>query len=152
MLIFQGFSVEGQENIQEILSKQLYLCQCLAALMLVRTGGNFVVKLFDVFTLFSVSLIYMMYRCFEKGKKKINISTFSYTINFHTFYFFLFTNQLPQAKLLLLQLFQQGFHINKLFQCLFTSRLLQGLLIRRDIWCVSGRGWARNQWSNIYSQ
>ncbi|PZC81438.1 hypothetical protein B5X24_HaOG212643 [Helicoverpa armigera] len=61
-----GFSVEGQENIQEILSKQLYLCQCLAALMLVRTGGHFVVKLFDVFTLFSVGLIYIMYRCFDK--------------------------------------------------------------------------------------
>ncbi|KAJ8731295.1 hypothetical protein PYW07_004459 [Mythimna separata] len=61
-----GFSVEGQENIQEILSKQLYLCQCLAALMLVRTGGHFVVKLFDVFTLFSVGLIYILYRCFDK--------------------------------------------------------------------------------------
>lgn len=61
-----GFSVEGQENIQEILSKQLYLCQCLSALMLVRTGGHFVVKLFDVFTMFSVGLIYIMYRCFEK--------------------------------------------------------------------------------------
>ncbi|KAJ2949161.1 hypothetical protein O0L34_g6102 [Tuta absoluta] len=61
-----GFSVEGQENIQEILSKQLYLCQCLAALMLVRTGGHFVVKLFDVFTLFSVGLVYIMYRCFDK--------------------------------------------------------------------------------------
>ncbi|KAJ0176569.1 hypothetical protein K1T71_007748 [Dendrolimus kikuchii] len=61
-----GFSVEGQENIQEILSKQLYLCQCIAALMLVRTGGHFVVKLFDVFTRFSVGLIYIMYRCFEK--------------------------------------------------------------------------------------
>ncbi|RVE50848.1 hypothetical protein evm_004415 [Chilo suppressalis] len=60
-----GFSVEGQENIQEILSKQLYLCQCLAALMLVRTGGHFVVKLFDVFTLFSVGLIYIMYKCFD---------------------------------------------------------------------------------------
>ncbi|XP_026734620.1 cap-specific mRNA (nucleoside-2'-O-)-methyltransferase 1 isoform X2 [Trichoplusia ni] len=61
-----GFSVQGQENIQEILSKQLYLCQCLAALMLVRTGGHFVVKLFDVFTLFSVGLIYILYRCFDK--------------------------------------------------------------------------------------
>lgn len=60
-----GFSVEGQENIQEILSKQLYLCQCLAALMLVRTGGNFLVKLFDIFTPFSVGLIYIMYRCFD---------------------------------------------------------------------------------------
>jgi cap1 methyltransferase len=33
-----GFSVEGQENIQEILSKQLYLCQFLVGLSIVRTG------------------------------------------------------------------------------------------------------------------
>lgn len=34
----QGFSVEGQENIQEILSKQLYLCQFLCALSILRPG------------------------------------------------------------------------------------------------------------------
>ena len=61
-----GFSVEGQENIQEILSKQLYLCQCLIALMIVRTGGHFVTKLFDVFTPFSAGLVYLMYRCFDE--------------------------------------------------------------------------------------
>lgn len=61
-----GFSVEGQENIQEILSKQLYLCQCLVALSLLRVGGNFVVKLFDIFTPFSVSLIYLISKCFVK--------------------------------------------------------------------------------------
>uniref|UniRef100_A0A8C3L598 Cap-specific mRNA (nucleoside-2'-O-)-methyltransferase 1 n=1 Tax=Chrysolophus pictus TaxID=9089 RepID=A0A8C3L598_CHRPC len=33
-----GFSVEGQENLQEILSKQLMLCQFLMALSIVRTG------------------------------------------------------------------------------------------------------------------
>ncbi|XP_011068469.1 PREDICTED: cap-specific mRNA (nucleoside-2'-O-)-methyltransferase 1 [Acromyrmex echinatior] len=60
-----GFSVEGQENIQEILSKQLYLCQCLVALMIVRPGGHFVTKLFDLFTSFSVGLVYLMYHCFE---------------------------------------------------------------------------------------
>lgn len=60
-----GFSVEGQENIQEILSKRLYLCQCLVALMIVRTGGHFVTKLFDLFTPFSVGLVYLMYRCFD---------------------------------------------------------------------------------------
>ncbi|KYQ54327.1 Cap-specific mRNA (nucleoside-2'-O-)-methyltransferase 1 [Trachymyrmex zeteki] len=60
-----GFSVEGQENIQEILSKQLYLCQCLVALMIVRPGGHFVTKLFDLFTPFSVGLVYLMYHCFE---------------------------------------------------------------------------------------
>ncbi|KAJ7404288.1 Cap-specific mRNA (nucleoside-2'-O-)-methyltransferase 1 [Willisornis vidua] len=32
-----GFSVEGQENLQEILSKQLMLCQFLTALSIVRT-------------------------------------------------------------------------------------------------------------------
>lgn len=61
-----GFSVEGQRNIQEILSKQLYLCQCLVALMIVRIGGNFVTKLFDLFTPFSVGLVYLMYRCFDE--------------------------------------------------------------------------------------
>ncbi|EFN75874.1 Uncharacterized protein KIAA0082-like protein [Harpegnathos saltator] len=60
-----GFSVEGKENIQEILSKRLYLCQCLIALMIVRTGGHFVTKLFDLFTPFSVGLVYLMYRCFD---------------------------------------------------------------------------------------
>lgn len=36
--LWQGFSVEGQENIQEILSKQLLLCQFLTALSTLRTG------------------------------------------------------------------------------------------------------------------
>ncbi|XP_077298711.1 cap methyltransferase 1 [Arctopsyche grandis] len=61
-----GFSVEGEENIQEIKSKQLYLCQCIAALSLVRDGGHFVVKLFDCFTKFSIGLIYLMYRSFKR--------------------------------------------------------------------------------------
>ena len=37
--MFQGFSVDGQENIQEIRSKRLYLCQFLSALMLLRPGN-----------------------------------------------------------------------------------------------------------------
>ncbi|CAF1175347.1 unnamed protein product [Didymodactylos carnosus] len=61
-----GFSVEGQENIQEILSKQLYLCQFLGALSVLRPGGNFVCKLFDLFTPFSVGLVYLMYRTFNQ--------------------------------------------------------------------------------------
>ncbi|CAF3911063.1 unnamed protein product [Rotaria magnacalcarata] len=61
-----GFSVEGQENIQEILSKQLYLCQFLTALSIIRPGGHFVCKLFDLFTSFSVGLIYLMYRTFDR--------------------------------------------------------------------------------------
>lgn len=61
-----GFSVEGQENLQEILSKQLLLCQFLMALSVVRTGGHFVCKTFDLFTPFSVGLIYLLYCCFER--------------------------------------------------------------------------------------
>lgn len=61
-----GFSVEGQENIQEILSKQLYLCQCLTAVSILREDGHFVCKLFDTFTHFSVGLIYLMYMSFKE--------------------------------------------------------------------------------------
>ena len=56
-----GFSITGQENIQEIQSKQLYLCQCV-----VRTGGHFVCKLFDTFTPFTAGLLYLMRRSFKK--------------------------------------------------------------------------------------
>ncbi|CAG2171447.1 unnamed protein product, partial [Oppiella nova] len=61
-----GFSVEGDENNQEVLSKRLYLCQFLCSLALLRTNGSFVCKLFDIFTPFSVGLIYLMYRVFKK--------------------------------------------------------------------------------------
>ncbi|XP_061415268.1 cap-specific mRNA (nucleoside-2'-O-)-methyltransferase 1 isoform X2 [Lethenteron reissneri] len=61
-----GFSVEGQENLQEILSKQLLLCQALVALSVLRKGGHFVCKTFDLFTRFSVGVIYLLYRCFSR--------------------------------------------------------------------------------------
>lgn len=66
MMADGGFDVEGQENIQEILSKQLYLCQFLVGLSIVRVGGHFVCKLFDLFTPFSVGLIYLMYLAFDQ--------------------------------------------------------------------------------------
>ncbi|XP_061667490.1 cap-specific mRNA (nucleoside-2'-O-)-methyltransferase 1 isoform X2 [Syngnathoides biaculeatus] len=61
-----GFSVEGQENLQEILTKQLLLCQFLTALSTLRTGGHFVCKTFDLFTPFSVGLVYLLYLCFDR--------------------------------------------------------------------------------------
>ncbi|XP_052871057.1 cap-specific mRNA (nucleoside-2'-O-)-methyltransferase 1-like [Anopheles cruzii] len=66
MMADGGFSVEGHENEQETYSKQLYLCQVIVALAIVRPGGNFVVKLFDIFTPFSVGLVYLVYRCFRQ--------------------------------------------------------------------------------------
>uniref|UniRef100_A0A0K2UNK7 Cap-specific mRNA (nucleoside-2'-O-)-methyltransferase 1 n=1 Tax=Lepeophtheirus salmonis TaxID=72036 RepID=A0A0K2UNK7_LEPSM len=65
MMADGGFGVDGMENIQEILSKQLYLCQFIVALSIVREGGHFVCKLFDIFTHFSVNLVYLMYKSFE---------------------------------------------------------------------------------------
>ncbi|XP_050548974.1 cap-specific mRNA (nucleoside-2'-O-)-methyltransferase 1 isoform X2 [Daktulosphaira vitifoliae] len=61
-----GFSVEGQETFQEILSKRLYLCQTLAALNILQVNGHFMCKLFDIFTEFSAGLLYLLYHCFKK--------------------------------------------------------------------------------------
>jgi cap1 methyltransferase len=61
-----GFSVKNQENIQEILTKQLLLCQFLCALSVLREGGHFMCKTFDLFTPFSVGLIYLLYRVFDR--------------------------------------------------------------------------------------
>ena len=72
MMADGGFTVEGNENIQEILSKQLYLCQFLVAMNIVRTGGHFVCKLFDLFTPFSVGLVYLMYRSFDQVSMRAN--------------------------------------------------------------------------------
>jgi cap1 methyltransferase len=66
MMADGGFDVAGKENDQEILSKRLYLCQFLCALMIVRSRGSFLCKLFDTFTEFSVGLVYLMSLCFEK--------------------------------------------------------------------------------------
>lgn len=61
-----GIAVDGQENDQEMLVKRLVLCQFLCAILILRKGGNFVCKIFDCFTDFTVSLIYVVAQCFER--------------------------------------------------------------------------------------
>ncbi|XP_050440326.1 cap-specific mRNA (nucleoside-2'-O-)-methyltransferase 1 isoform X2 [Adelges cooleyi] len=61
-----GFSVEGQESFQEILSKRLYLCQALTAISILRHNGHFMCKLFDIFTEFSAGLLFLLYKCFKQ--------------------------------------------------------------------------------------
>lgn len=56
-----GFQVE-----EKIESTQLYLCQCVTALLLLRRGGSCVVKVFDIFTSFSVGLVYLMHKSFRQ--------------------------------------------------------------------------------------
>ncbi|KAL9657571.1 hypothetical protein ABK040_000998 [Willaertia magna] len=61
-----GFCVEGVENSQEFLLQQLILCQVITGLLILRKGGTFVCKLFDLNTWFSTSIIYILYTQFEK--------------------------------------------------------------------------------------
>ena len=92
MMADGGISVEGDENNQETKLKQLVMCQFLMmfnilgkgispALPLLSSyplinhrplflsflpGGKFVCKLFDCFTPFTVGLLFLLYRHFEK--------------------------------------------------------------------------------------
>ncbi|CAO1336556.1 unnamed protein product [Diamesa serratosioi] len=59
-------SEDGKESVQELDAKQVYIAQCLIALSVVRENGHFVIKLLDIYTSFSVSLIFLMYKCFAK--------------------------------------------------------------------------------------
>ena len=61
-----GFSVDGEENFQEEILRQLVLDQFLMGLMVVRRGGSFVCKLFDVFTPVTAALVYILYRHFDR--------------------------------------------------------------------------------------
>ena len=60
-----GFDVSGQENIQEVMNKQLLLMQCAAAVGTLRVGGHFVCKTFDLFTPFSAGLLYLLAAHFD---------------------------------------------------------------------------------------
>lgn len=60
-----GFDVTGNEAMQEVLCSRLYLCQFLLALCLLRPGGHFVCKMFDVFTDFSAGLLFLISLAFD---------------------------------------------------------------------------------------
>jgi cap1 methyltransferase len=62
-----SFFIEGERQHldQELLHRRLYLCQFLACLSVLRSRGNFICKLFDTLTPFTISLIFLMYRCFD---------------------------------------------------------------------------------------
>jgi hypothetical protein len=59
-----GMDVSANYNAQEIFNKQLLLCQAACALAVLRPGGHFVVKAFDLFTPFSAGLVYVLHRFF----------------------------------------------------------------------------------------
>ena len=59
-------SFDSECLVQEWLMRRLALCQCCLALQLLRAGGNFVCKLFDIFTPFVSDLCYLMSLAFER--------------------------------------------------------------------------------------
>lgn len=60
-----GFSVEGVENLQEQYSKLLYISQTILALKILKPNGFFLCKLFNIYTNFSVGLLYLLSFCFK---------------------------------------------------------------------------------------
>ena len=60
LCIEQGFDVEGKENLQEVLSKRLYLCQFLFALSILRPGMP-VLSLHEYFLKISLILTTQIY-------------------------------------------------------------------------------------------
>ena len=61
-----GADYSQDQNSQEVILKQLLLCQFLCALNVLRKGGHFVCKTFDLFSEFSVGLLYILYRSFDQ--------------------------------------------------------------------------------------
>lgn len=59
-----GFYVKN--NNQEIISKHLYLCLVLLAVGVIRPGGNAILKVFDLYTPFSVGLVYILTKSYRK--------------------------------------------------------------------------------------
>lgn len=51
---------------KEIVSKQLHLGCCAFALAALQSNGHFIMKIFDVLTPFTVGLIFIMYKCFDR--------------------------------------------------------------------------------------
>ncbi|KAG0345174.1 FtsJ methyltransferase domain-containing protein 2 [Podila humilis] len=61
-----GISVDGDEAVQETLLQRLILCQILTMFKVLQKSGDFVVKIFDIFTPVTAGLVWILSRYFEK--------------------------------------------------------------------------------------
>lgn len=62
-----GFDFTGIERQQEYRCRTLYLAQFYLALTTLKAGGSFMCKLFNVYSKFSISLLYLVSCSFEKS-------------------------------------------------------------------------------------
>ncbi|KAJ3169124.1 FtsJ methyltransferase domain-containing protein 2 [Geranomyces variabilis] len=61
-----GLNVDGDELHQEDHLRQLVLCQVITMFLTLREGGDFAVKVFDLYAPFTVQLVYILFRHFTK--------------------------------------------------------------------------------------
>ncbi len=61
-----GFNVDQQEEAQEFLTFRLILSECYVGIKTVRSGGNFVVKVYDTVTSISADLLYLLAVAFDR--------------------------------------------------------------------------------------
>ncbi|UVX94861.1 methyltransferase [Callinectes sapidus nudivirus] len=60
-----GIDFSGNENIQEFLSMPLYESQTLLGIQILKDGGFMICKFFDMYTTFSITLLYILSSMFE---------------------------------------------------------------------------------------
>lgn len=61
-----GFDFSFQYPQQEQVSTKLILCQIAFAIAMQKTGGTFILKVYDTFTRFSLDLIFLLYNLYEE--------------------------------------------------------------------------------------
>ena len=61
-----GFDYSENFNNQEYLSYQLIYSEVFLALSLLKEGGTFICKIFDIFTIHTLQLIYLLYQSFNE--------------------------------------------------------------------------------------
>ncbi|KAL1916538.1 uncharacterized protein VTP21DRAFT_5729 [Calcarisporiella thermophila] len=61
-----GLCFEGKEQDQEWLMRRLLLCQIISMLLILRRGGVFVCKLFDISLPFTAGLVYILHSIFDR--------------------------------------------------------------------------------------
>jgi 23S rRNA U2552 (ribose-2'-O)-methylase RlmE/FtsJ len=61
-----GFDFSFQYPQQEQISTKLILCQIAFAIAMQKTGGTFILKVYDTFTRFSLDLIFLLYNLYEE--------------------------------------------------------------------------------------
>lgn len=61
-----GFDFSSDFNNQEDLSFHLILCEVVAALLLQKKGGSFILKIFDIFSEYTIKIIHILKKFYKK--------------------------------------------------------------------------------------